>query len=51
MSETEDMKYILSDQFVLCGFSHGKTKVIKDLQTGNSRKISAAEPLRKVIPL
>ena len=45
------MKYILSDQCVLRGFSHGKTKVIKDLQSGISRKISEAELLRKVIPL
>ena len=37
------MKYILSDQYVLRGFNHGKTKVIKDLQTGISRKISEAE--------
>ena len=37
------MKYILSDQFVLRGFSRGENKVIKDLQTGISRKISEAE--------
>lgn len=37
------MKYILSDQFVLRGFNHGKNKVIKDLQTGISRKISGTE--------
>ena len=37
------MKYILSDQFVLRGFSRGKNKVIKDLQTGISRKINEAE--------
>ena len=43
MSETEDMKYILSDQFILRGFNHGKNKVIKDLQTGSSRKMSETE--------
>ena len=43
ISESEDMKYILSDQFVLRGFNHGKNKVIKDFQTGISRKISEAE--------